>query len=180
MKESHTNYDDNFVAIDKFHNHWYPKQPSNPELNLIVINSTQGNMVSLKDYGKSWKDPVADRWSEIIQKVRERHDVVTVDYRTPVTELFDLLKKAKGFIGYHGTAAWPARFLKVPSMIYASSDSLTRASFFSAYLCRHKDPLAPLEDMDAIFSVAKKRIEESDKFYQQYMPPFIDKLTFTK
>jgi hypothetical protein len=180
MHASHTNYEDYFIAIDKMHNHWYPKQPNQPKTNIIVINSTQGNMMSLKDYGRAWKDPVADHWPDIIQKVKEYHDVAIVDYKTPVVELFDLLRTAKGFIGYHGTAAWPARFMKIPSMIYASSDPLTHLTFFSAFLCKDKDPLTHLDKLDNIFLTARKRIKKYDRVYQDYVPPLIQDLTFTK
>jgi hypothetical protein len=133
---NHTNYDWDVVGNDRFHNYW----PACKDLrhiggsNTIVVNSTNNNQQSLKDYGKSWKDPAAGLWPIIIDGLlKQGFDIDVVDYRTPVSSLVTKLQRARGFLGYHGTAAWVARFVQTPSIILTAG-KLTHTAFPNAYI----------------------------------------------
>lgn len=169
---NHTNYDWNVVGKDQFHNYWFPKTQNKPFDNLIVVNSTEGNHLSLKDYGKAWKDPAAPFWPDIIQRLKQNgYEVVVVDYRTPTQQLLNILQKAKGFVGYHGTAAWPAKFMHVPSVLFANGGSLTSTSF--GYAIIEKDVINwcnVIDNIDMYFDHAKTKISIFKKTYKTYMP----------
>lgn len=167
---NHTNYDWDVVGKDQFHNHWFPKQPNVGNSNLIVVNSTQGNFKSLKEYGKSWKDPVAEYWPDVIQQLTERYEVVVVDYRTPMSDMIKLLIRSKGFVGYHGTAAWPAKFMKVPSILFTDGGKLSRNAFPSAYISTKKNLFGDIGGIEKCLEVARERIAINDEMYDDYMP----------
>lgn len=169
---NHTNYDWDIVGKDDLHNYWFPTKPNKPRSNLIVVNSTQGNSLSLKDYGKDWKDPAASYWPNIIDRLQQRgFEIEIVDYRTPVHHLINILRHAKGFVGYHGTAAWPAKFMHVPSVLFANGGGLTSTSFRYAIIekqaSRWKEVVDTLEHR---LQNSQQRIDETRKAYKTYMP----------
>jgi hypothetical protein len=167
---NHTNYDWNILRNDQYHNHWFPKQPHIGGTNLIVVNSTQGNTKSLKEYGKAWKDPVAEYWPDVIQQLTKKYEVVVVDYRTPVDQLVDLLRKARGFVGYHGTAAWPAKFMKVPSVLFTDGAKLSRNAFPDAYISVKKNLFGDIGGIEQCLDCASERIAINNHMYGDYMP----------
>ena len=169
---NHTNYDWDVVGKDPFHNYWFPKIPNKPENRTIVVNSTEGNSLSLKDYGKAWKDPAAPYWSQIVNQLEQQgYPVIVVDYRTPTHLLIDILRKARGFVGYHGTAAWPAKFMHVPSVLFADSGSLTSTSFGYAVIERDASRWNSIvENIELYFQHATEKIESFKKAYKKYMP----------
>ena len=93
-----------------------------------------------------------------------------MDYRTPIVDLMQLLKKAKGFVGYHGTAAWPAKFMKVPSVLFTDGGRLSRKSFPSAYINVKKNLFSDINDIEKCFELAQQRIDINDELYEGYMP----------
>lgn len=169
---NHTNYDWDIVGKDQLHNYWFPTKPNRTQSNLIVVNSTQGNSQSLKEYGKEWKDPAAPFWPKIIERIQQRgFEVEVVDYRTSVHHLINILRQAKGFVGYHGTAAWPAKFMHVPSVLFADGGSLTSRSFCYAFVERHASRWKEVVDnLDSYLSYSQQKIEETKKAYKTYMP----------
>jgi len=172
---NHTNYDWNINKEDIFHNYWFPKFPNKQSSNLIVVNSTIGNKLSLKEYGKDWKDPAAKFWPQIVEKLKSKgYDIVIVDYRTPIKILFNFLSEARGFVGYHGTAAWPARFMHVPSILLADS-TLTFTAFPYAVVerksCKELEKLMYyFDNIENHLNNASKKIETTKKTYKGYMP----------
>lgn len=127
---NHTNYDWDSVKKDSFHNYWMPKKFNDGSLSdTILVNSTSNNVMSLKKYGKEWKDPLANQWQFVIDTLSKKYTVRVVDYRTPIAKLVKLLQGARGFVGYHGTAAWVAKFTHTPSVLFADGGSLTRNAF---------------------------------------------------
>lgn len=178
---NHTNYDWDVVGKDPYHNYWYPSFPHKQLGKYVVVNSTVGNVLSLKDYGKAWKDPIADRWNYVVGIIKEQYDVVLVDYRTPVRELMTLLRNARGFVGYHGTAAWPAKFMHTPSILFADGGSLTRNAFPYASIKKDTKTLrATFEKMDDLFLQSSNLIAKAREEYQTYHPSeqFIDHLHY--
>lgn len=168
---NHSNYDWNVVGKDRFHNYWMPDRIIRGTSNTIVVNSTQGNQVSLKEYGKSWKDPAALLWSDIIQRLERRYKVVVVDYRTPLRFMIQQLQNAKGFIGYHGTAAWVARMFHTPSVLFADGGSLTRNAFFFADIHKSVDGyVSVIDNIDTHFDISRKLIEQAQLHYVLYKP----------
>ena len=169
---NHTSYDWDIVGKDSLHNYWFPKTPNKPTTNIIVVNSTQGNTQSLKEYGKQWKDPAASLWPDIIKRLEQNgFDIEVVDYRTPTRHLLDILKTARGFVGYHGTAAWPAKFMHVPSVLFADGGSLTSSSF--CYAVVEKDVSrwkVVIDNLEQFLNVSLRKIEETKKRYKVYMP----------
>lgn len=168
----HSNYDWNIVGKDSLHNYWFPRKPNNPKRDLIVVNSTEGNVISLSEYGKHWKDPAAPYWSSIISKLKAMgYQVEVVDYRTPTKDLTDLLCEAKGFVGYHGTAAWPAKFIHVPSLLFSNGGSLTSTSF--PYAIIKKDATQwekQIDSIEDILVLSKQLINGMRDKYKTYMP----------
>lgn len=169
---NHTNYDWAVVGKDPFHNYWFPKKPNKPLSNLVVVNSTEGNSQSLKDYGKGWKDPAAPFWGSIVNLLEEKgYDVEVVDYRTPTSYLISILREARGFVGYHGTAAWPAKFMHVPSVLFANGGSLTTTSFGYAVIEKNASEWKNvISNIEARFLQAENKIELFKRVYKSYMP----------
>jgi len=160
MEENHTNYDWNIVGKDRFHNYWNPlaKHRNRPEGKHIVINSTFGNQVSLKQYGKSWKDPLAGRWVTMVHMLKQKNiDVVVVDYTTPIRDLVTALSSARAFIGYHGTAAWVARFIQVPSIIIGGKKGLTFDAFPNAHILLDTEVAPFVNGIDSHIGVARAK-----------------------
>lgn len=175
MKENHTNYDWDIVGKDPFHNYWYPNKLNNQSSNVVVVNPTTHNIMSLKEYGKSWKDPVADRWPELIERLQDKYTVIAVDYRTPIRELLDILATARGFIGYHGTAAWPAKFMHVPSIIFSRGGKMTTNAFKYAEVLTGLEQCGNIEEH---LNKSRIAINDSIEEYKLYRPnqQFIDHL----
>lgn len=169
---NHTNYDWAIVGKDPFHNYWFPKKPNKRSTNIVVVNSTEGNSQSLKEYGKEWKDPAAPFWSFIIEALEDKgYNVEVVDYRTPTVHLLNVLQQARGFVGYHGTAAWPAKFMHVPSILFADGGSLTSTSFGYAVVEKHASKWEEtIENIEIRFQQAENKIELFKKAYKHYMP----------
>lgn len=170
---NHTGYEWDDVADDKFHNFWVSTFKRKAKAGTLVVNSTEGNIVSLSKYGKSWKDPVADKWSDLIIALRKHYKVYVVDYRTPIDELCHLLSSSEAFIGYHGTAAWIAKFLETPSIIYSDGKRLTRNAFHSSIVLPQYEGVQPLLD-NLSFYIQKARINigRDRNDYKLYLPKF--------
>lgn len=163
---NHTNYEWDAVGGDAYHNYWQPVVKNKPSSHMLVVNSTEGNVVSLKQYGKAWKDPAAGKWHHIIEQLSKKFEVVVVDYRTPVESLIKLLREARGFIGYHGTASWPAKFMHTPSILFASGGNLTRNAFPYAFI------ESDIERIDTVLSNVDSYLDRSHfldtRFQQAY------------
>jgi hypothetical protein len=178
---NHTNYDWDVVGKDPFHNYWRPSYAHKQMGKYVVVNSTTNNVVSLKDYGKPWKDPIGEGWPYVIDIIKEQYDVVIVDYRTPIRELMMLLRSARGFVGYHGTAAWPAKFMHTPSILIADGGSLTRNAFPYATIKKDVKTLrATFAKMDDMFQRSADLIAKARNDYTTYHPSqqFIDHLHY--
>jgi hypothetical protein len=168
---NHSNYNWDIVGKDRFHNYWRTDKRNQPSSNIIVVNSTEGNVVSLKQYGKQWKDPAAECWPDIVDQLQRHYSVVVVDYRTPLHDMISLLRKAKGFVGYHGTAAWVARFIHTPSVLFADGGSLTRNAFFYADIHKTVDNYQQvIDDLDQHLYKSQQLIDKALQDYVLYKP----------
>ena len=168
---NHTNYVWSEVADDPFHNFWVSSIKRHWHNGLIVVNSTTNNVLTLKQYGKSWKDPVSDNWPDLVAALSKKARVVIVDYRTPIRELCSILREATCFIGYHGTAAWVAKYLQVPSILYSQGNALTENSFLSSVILNQYENAAVLTDnLEEYIAVARSKIKDHRNFYKQYTP----------
>lgn len=186
---NHTNYDWSVVGKDQYHNFWltdneYRWRPFKGK--YIVLNTTLGNIQTLKEYGKSWKDPLGSNWEQVVDCLRYQHKqpFVEVDYRTPVAELVDLLVNARGFIGYHGTAAWVSRYIGTPTVLVAEGSTLTYNSFPTARVRNNVVGRIPewLSDINGDFRRARKKLENGEHYFTaKYKPPqtTIDHLNFS-
>lgn len=171
MEENHTNYDWDIVGSDPFHNYWMPRNKWKRTRNTIVVNSTTKNKLSLMDYGKAWKDPVNKSWQQVVNQLSEHFNIVEVNYSTEIDTLVRELSDAVGFIGYHGTAAWVAKFLHTPSLIFSQNKSLTWGSF--PYAVCESDVTKLDKWMIFIknsFEMSEARAIDFEKKYQEYMP----------
>jgi hypothetical protein len=170
---NHTGYIWEDVADDKFHNYWITSFKRKAKKGVIVVNSTEGNIVSLKDYGKSWKDPVGPNWRNIISELKKNYRVYTVDYRTPIDTLCNLLIHSECFIGYHGTAAWIAKYLETPSIIYSAGGTLTKNSFHSSIIIpKYKGTEFLKDNLNTFIQNARLNIESDRESYKKYKPTF--------
>lgn len=181
MNIKHTNYDWNVVGIDQYHNYWKPHKPNQTNTNTIVVNSTANNICTLSRYGKPWKDPIEGHWHYVIESLSQRYDVVVVDYRTPVEELVRLLQSARGFFGYHGTAAWVAKFMHTPSIIFSDGGTLTRNAFPYAHVESKVSVLSDvLSDPERFFKRSEQQAQMFAEMYDKYTPnpAFVKSLTY--
>ena len=176
---NHTNYDWDIVGHDVYHNYWMPSKAQKTEHNTIIVNSTLRNVMTLKQYGKEWKDPLEGLWSEVIEQLSKTYVVRVVDYSTPVEKLMELLQTSRGFIGYHGTAAWPAKFMHIPSILFANGGKLTQNGFPYAHIEKTKKALdLVLQNPEKYFARSENYIKLFTKTYPEYMPnqKFLDHL----
>lgn len=168
---NHTNYEWDIVGNDVFHNYWMPDKTHKTEHNTIVINSTLRNAVTLKQYGKEWKDPLEGLWNEVIDQLSKNYVIRVVDYRTPIEKLMKLLQTSRGFFGYHGTAAWLARFMHTPSILFADGGKLTSKAFFYAHIEQSKDTLnSVLQNPEEYFNRSTASIDKLANLYKNYNP----------
>lgn len=168
---NHTGYDWDVVANDPFHNYWSSSFERRAKQGLVIVNSTEGNLVSLSDYGKSWKDPINKDWTNVVNTLKRKYRVIVVDYRTPIDSLCDYLNKCEFFVGYHGTAAWIAKFLNVPSVIFSSGGKLTKNSFHSSIILPSiKDYDEFLNKLDEYVENARINIINDRQKYKAYEP----------
>lgn len=168
---NHSNYDWDVVGRDIYHNYWMPEKIGVFDTDTIIVNTTERNVVSLQKYGKAWKDPMAGQWHKVIDKLSKKYKVRVVDYRTPVEKLHLLLQRARGFVGYHGTAAWPARFMHTPSILFATGGSLTRNAFPYAQIESTLDNMDTiLDNPEPWFVRGEQMIKRSIEQYATYMP----------
>lgn len=127
---NHTNYDDE----SEFHNLWFSRIKNlDVARPYVVMNTTAGHKEQFEDYdpGKQWKDPVGlDKWDKIENLIKTEWgmDVLHSDYTDSVTESVDKYKKAFLAVGYHGSTAWVARYLRVPMLLY-STKKITKSAF---------------------------------------------------
>lgn len=170
LEVNHTNYDWDVLAKDTLHNYWFPTTKNKPLTNIIVVNSTVNNVVSLAKYGKSWKDPVAERWKQVEEDLSKNYEVFVVDYRTPIADLINVLNVARGFVGYHGTAAWVAKFTHTPSLLFADLGSLTRNAFPYASLHEGRELDHVINDIERYIDKSRQRIESVPDLYRVYEP----------
>ena len=178
---NHTNYDWKVVSKDEFHNFWFPRDIYCHSKKLIVVNSTTGNIQSLQDYGKPWKDPIADQWDNVIDQISNLGFFVeVVDNRTPIDHLVYLLKTAKGFVGYHGTAAWPAKLLQVPSILFSCGGNLSRGAFPAAHIRKSIPTSKFYYNFEWFVEYAARRVNQTLLRYATYKPnqQFINHLTY--
>jgi hypothetical protein len=127
---NHTNYDDQ----SEFHNLWWSRI-KNLDVGkpYVVMNTTAGHKEQFSDYDpdKQWKDPVGlDKWLQIetLIKTEWGFDVVHSDYTDSIGEAVDKYRKAFLAIGYHGSTAWVARYLRVPMVLF-STKKITKSAF---------------------------------------------------
>lgn len=180
---NHSNYDWDVVGSDKFHNYWYPIKSARHERRekTIVVNTTTFNSMPLLNYGKAWKDPAVDDWRAIVEMISQKYKVVEVNYQTPIGELVNLLSRCVGFVGYHGTAAWVAKFTHTPSVIFSQGKSLTSNAFPYAFI--ESDPMKFLliaEHIGKALESSKLMIEKvKDEYERLYFPSdaFVKHLT---
>ncbi len=168
---NHTNYTWDDVWDDPFHNYWYPKESRKPTPPTFVINSTEGNAISLEKYGKSWKDPINSRWPLLVEQMKKKGRVVVVDYRTPFEHLYNVLRKADCFIGYHGTAAWVAKFTHTPSIVFSSGGTTTRNAFHYAKILKDMEtPESFVDQLDSYIHESSDKINRVRDLYNKYQP----------
>lgn len=173
---NHTNYDWKVVSKDKLHNYWFVKEQyqHKPRNKLIVFNTTLSNEQSLAEYGKPWKDPLNQRWADLKRtlSVDLADPFIDVNYQTPIKSLVGLLKDCRCFIGYHGTAAWVARLLGVPSIIIANGGSLTHGSFPNALIMKDIENIPTfVRDLHIHIKTARNIHERCVYDYKRYKLP---------
>ena len=127
---NHSNYD----PESNYHNLWWSRIKnltiSKP---YVVLNTTASHKEQFEDYdpGKQWKDPVGlDKWRQIENLIQTKWgmDVVHCDYTDAIGDAVDKYKKAFLAVGYHGSTAWIARYVRTPMLLY-STKKITKSAF---------------------------------------------------
>lgn len=162
----HTNYE----YQENVHNLWWSTITHHQTNDRVVICPTTANSEPLAR-GKKWKDPVDAKWDTI----RTMFDADVVSYKTPINELVEKLRNCKVFIGYHGSCAWVARHLRVPSIIFSSIPDISQSCFPS----KIQSQLNVLDHLDRLILDSELRIDDFDKKLQQYKfrPTVVKRLT---
>lgn len=169
LEVEHTNYEWRILKTDVLHNYWIPININKPITDTVVVNTTTNNTQSLKAYGKPWKDPLVNDWDTVVQTLSRKYKVVTVNYRTPIHELIELLLTARGFFGYHGTAAWIAKFMHTPSVVFGNT-FLTHILLSYAHIETKKEELDKvLSDPEKYFNISCDLIRKTQENYKHYM-----------
>lgn len=164
-------YHESLLTTARFHNQWYSNKPLMSKSNKIVIGSTVNNKVPLHLYAqgrKTWKS--SQNWNALskdLSRFSETHEIVNIDYTTPISDAIEHLNEASLFIGYHGGMAWLARFCGTPSTILVKNNSLSKSMFSNAIL--RKSIAISSEDYISflIESSSKTSLEYRDNFYNR-------------
>lgn len=170
---NHTSYDWDNLKSDPWHNYWSSHTPLHFSRGpLIVVNATTDNTQSLEQYGKKWKDPVAEKWSEFVALLAKRNYVYIIDYSTPILQAYAVLREAKGFIGYHGGLAWLARFTHTPSVLFTGGGKLSKQSFPYAKLIDRRERMQEVaDDVDRFLDVSRTlTVAHRDAYHSSYIP----------
>lgn len=89
----------------------------------VVLWTTRRN----KEFPGKHKDPVYDKWDRVVSIVKEYgYDVVEVDYRTPVSEVIELIRISEFGIGYDGLAHQLYKFMWKPLIVFCERLSLNK------------------------------------------------------
>lgn len=125
VSQSHVNYYD---EDNRYHNYRMSSSDVRWEggSDHIVVIGTSNNLLKFKDYAqqKVWKDPIGDRWGELVSELSSAQ---VVDYTTPIEEAVKALRTAKMVIGYHGGPMHLARWMGVPGIVVSGSKNTSRA-----------------------------------------------------
>lgn len=152
--DPHTNYKFQYDP----HNHWWSTKMHRQITNQIVVCPPTENTIPFS-HNKSWKDPLGSKWNLII----DQFDAKVVSYRTPMSDLVNMLLGCRAFIGYHGSCAWVARHLRVPSILF-SGNTITN-KMFPSEVCRS---LQTLSDLDCLIKSSRQLIAEYDNRLTNY------------
>lgn len=101
----------------------------------VVFITTTNNQIPFDKYpndSKMWKDPLHREEWEKLEKFY--HKIKYIDYTTPIEEAVEILRKCRLVISYHGSAAWLARWLGCPQVIFSGNPKLTEWSFPNAII----------------------------------------------
>ena len=162
---------DNYEYVDGLHNYWYSTERNIGYTEEVVVCGTHLNHVTMEQYGKTWKDPLGEQqWAAFTERLKNNFDVQEVSYRTPIDQLFRIIRRAKVFIGYHGSAAWAARFVQIPMVVFTNRAGLTGSSFNHAALKTN------VEDdfegnLDRYIRHSKQKLEQTHNQFANYKLP---------
>lgn len=172
---------DNYQYTDDLHNFWYCRERHLGYTDEIVVNGTHHNIMTMDQYGKTWKDPIGEQnWAAFVEKLKTTHKVIEVSYRTPIKDLFRYMVRARCFIGYHGTAAWVAKFLQMPMVVFSSNQPLTKSAFCHAALkTAMEDDF--VDNLDAYIVHSKRKMDQTLRRYPSYTLPksLVNSFTWT-
>lgn len=88
----------NFGEFNPLHGLWHTSMDLEVT-NLVVMWRSKYNTY----FPGTKKDPVSDRWDEIVQWLQQQgYDVREVTYRTPIAEVMELIRTCQFGIGYDG------------------------------------------------------------------------------
>lgn len=154
LKVNHTNYFDHPIS---YHNLGFSEAyawKGNSD-HIAVIPSTK-NKKQFSDYatGKMWKDTMSGNWDNYINALSLEHSVEQIHYETPIKEASEILASAKFVIGYHGSAAWLARWIGAP-MLLISDKKFTEEVF---PWCIHSN--TPMKFTDEMCSISLNKKAE--------------------
>lgn len=171
---------------DQYHNFWYSTETCvTSNFDTLVIGGSHNNSESLKTFEKlpsekigrkGWKDPIGqENWKHVIEKLSTKYKIVEVDYRTPIAELYRVLSRARGFIGYHGSTAWIARLFQIPMIVFSSKVSVSQHAFFNAAIKTQCEETF-LNNIETYFEHSRQKIRHTNEIFSTYEFPQNTKL----
>lgn len=109
--------------FNPLHGLWYPKNEVKEEHGLVVFWSSQHNL----EFPGYHKDPLYDHWNVIIKQLKSiGYNVVEITYRTPISEVMDLMSRCEFGIGYEGMIHQLFKFMWKPLIVASKRVDLAK------------------------------------------------------
>ena len=108
-------------------------------------------------------------WNEILENLRKYYDVVEVEYKTPIRELFYHLSTSEASFGYNGICQSVSVALSIPTVLFTLKP--TSNLDYDHLIYSEEVPPSLFEDrvyIEKIVDIAKQKVSPFRGFYEKY------------
>ena len=159
----------NLEEFNPMHGLWYPKELVTVEKGLVVLWTSRYNT---KFVGYE-KDPAHNVWDKVTNRlVSCGYHVAEVTYRTPISEMMDLIRRCEFGIGYQGMAMQLYKFMWKPLVVISGRVKWCKLLTPQAHII--DDPNLFLGDIQEYVKESKKAISDSLNKHQIYLADIQD------
>ena len=150
------------------HGLWYSTLQNEIVPMRVVMWTSEHNV----DFPGINKDPAVKHWPAIRQKLASMgYDVHEVTYRTPVTEVMELIRTCEWGIGYDGLAHQLFKFMWKPLVVLCKRLSLNKVLIPQAVL--ESNPQRYLDSDPRVYARrAKVKVDEVRRAYEKYLTDY--------